>query len=535
MTTPIRFSLLLIALFTFSSCALRAQEPRAYRPPGFAFGWEEPGQHPDHIVLNLTEDPSESMSVSWRTSTAVTKGYAEIAVATGAPKFWRTAKTYRATTEIGDFEHVLAAETTNVYHTVTFTDLEPDTRYAYRVGDGDIWSEWIQFRTATRGPAPFSFLYVGDAQNYILELWSRLIREGYRKAPEASFIIHAGDLVNTANNEREWHEWFEAGGWIHGMLPSISTPGNHEYRSRTLAEQEAGERYLSVQWRPQFNLPLNGPAGVDTLAETAYYVDYQDARIVSLNSNKLQAEQIPWLDSVLSNNPQKWTVLTFHHPLFSASERRNNDELRAAWKPIFDKHDVDLVLQGHDHSYARGRTDIPERNVVAGLNTRDYTGTVYVVSVSGGKMYRLRPNAWKDFEGAERDRGAENTQLFQVISIDGDRLSYGSYTATGALYDAFDLVKEVGKPNRFVERKDEAIPARRHDNTISYYDELPEELEVKVKEQYPGFELDRVDYYDEPEFNGYVLRLYDAAETRLDLRIDTEGEVLEERMEKKEK
>ena len=42
---------------------------------------------------------------------------------------------------------------------------------------------------------PFSFFYVGDAQNYILELWSRLIREGY-KAPTASFIIHAGDLIN---------------------------------------------------------------------------------------------------------------------------------------------------------------------------------------------------------------------------------------------------------------------------------------------------------------------------------------------------
>jgi len=58
-------------------------------------------------------------------------------------------------------------------------------------------------------------LYVGDAQNYILELWSRLIREGYKKAPDASFVIHAGDLVNNAHSEQQWQEWFDAGGWIH--------------------------------------------------------------------------------------------------------------------------------------------------------------------------------------------------------------------------------------------------------------------------------------------------------------------------------
>ena len=84
--------------------------------------------------------------------------------------------------------------------------------------------------TAHETNEPFSFLYVGDAQNYILELWSRLIRESYKKAPDAKFIIHAGDLVDEAHNESEWHEWFMAGGWIHISLPSLAVPGNHEYR-----------------------------------------------------------------------------------------------------------------------------------------------------------------------------------------------------------------------------------------------------------------------------------------------------------------
>ncbi len=520
-----------LALTVVGMIGLAAQvdgqiEKRAYRTPEFVYDWDQPGAHPDHIVLNLTADPATSMSVTWRTSTDITSGYAEIAPATAAPKFWRNAITLKARTETFDASDVPGAEVVSNYHSVTFTDLIPDTVYAYRVGNGKIWSEWIQFRTAAAEPKPFSFLYVGDAQNFILELWSRLIRESYRKAPDASFIIHAGDLINNAHNEHQWHEWFSAGGWIHRMLPSIATPGNHEFQPRTPEGWALGLSELSIQWRPQFTLPDNGP---DSLDETVYYVDYQDARIISLNSTEQQENQVAWLDSVLTENDRKWTVVTFHHPLYSASERRNNEELRALWKPLFDKHQVDIVLQGHDHSYARGRTPPQAENVVAGVNARDYTGTAYVVSVSGGKMYRLRPNAWDDFEEAERDRGAENTQLFQVIHIDGDTLAYKAYTATGHLYDAFDLVKSPdGQPNRFIERQQEAIPVRTHTNTIAYEDSLPEEMQLALESKYEGFEVSRVIYYDEPEFCGYQVRMV-KEDTRLDLTVDEHGNVLEEK------
>jgi len=456
-----------VSLLVFIEPCAQAQD-HVHHSPQYEAQWDDRGHHPDHIVLNLTEDPSTSMSVTWRTEAAIQKGFAEIAIATAAPKFWRNAKSHNAETEILDATHVLQAGGTASYHTVTFKDLIPDTLYAYRVGDGVHWSEWFQFRTASDENKPFSFLYVGDAQNNILDLWARLIREGFRKAPDAGFMLHAGDLVNDAHSEQEWHEWFLAGGFIHSMVPGISTPGNHEYRPRTEEEAARNIRSLSVQWRPQFNLPLNG---LPDHEETVYYVDYEDARIISLDSNQPPGEQTAWLEKVLKENPRKWTIVTYHHPLYSASERRDNAELREAWKPLFDKYGVDLALQGHDHSYARGRSRPYGENVVEGLNKRDYTGTVYVVSVSGGKMYNLEPDRWHAFEGVEQDRNAENTQLFQVVSIDGDRLSYESYTATGELYDAFDLVKsESGLPNRFIERKGEAIPPRYHHNTIPYND-----------------------------------------------------------------
>ncbi|MFY0654302.1 MAG: metallophosphoesterase family protein [Cyclobacteriaceae bacterium] len=515
-------SLIILLLVSSQSIA----QKKAYKTPQFAKDWSKAGEHPDHIVLNYGQDAATMASVTWRTNTEKTKGYAEIAIATAAPKFWRNAITHKAKTETMDASKVLMAEAISNYHSVTFEGLKPETLYAYRVGDGKIWSEWIQFRTASKEAKPFSFLYVGDAQNYILELWSRLIREGYRKGPDASFIIHAGDMINNAHSERQWHEWFTAGGWIHRMLPSISVPGNHEY-GKMFEEDE--ERQLSTQWRPQFTLPENG---VDGLEETNYYIDHQGMRIIALNSLRNFEEQTDWLEKTLSNNPNNWTVVTYHHPLFSASAGRSNEELRELWKPLFDKYKVDLALQGHDHSYARGRVEPyladEEKNILNGLNKRDYTGTVYVVSVSGGKMYSLRPNAWEGWD-AERDRAAENTQLVQHIEVDGDKLSYKSYTATGDLYDAFDLIKQQdGKPNKFIERRAYAIEARRHSNTIPYQDELPLDIRSDLEKNYKGYEIDRVTYVDDENFNGYYVRVKNE-KGRIDLTISESGKILKKK------
>lgn len=395
---------------------------------------------PDRVVLTWDGDPATTAAVTWRTSTAILTSEAEIAKADASPNFARYAKKVGAYVE--RFEEKNYAWHS---HSVTFEELEPNTLYAYRVGSGEIWSEWFQFRTAKRGPAPFTFVYFGDAQNNLLSMWSRTIRAAYADAPKADFFLHAGDLVNRANRDSEWSEWFKAGGWVHATIPVIATPGNHEYyRTPT------GERKLSNKWRHTFTFPEHGPAG---LAETVYYVDYQGARIISLNTNQDREKQVPWLERVLQNNPHRWTFVTFHHPLYSTKEGRDNKELRELWKPLFDTYAVDLVLQGHDHTYGRGS------NKPVGLSTRaDEVGPVYVVSVSGPKMYKLTDKVWFD-------RGAENTQLYQVISVKGDTLAYKAFTATGELYDAFDLIKHDGEPNRMVDRKPRT-PERRHKNTL---------------------------------------------------------------------
>lgn len=393
-----------------------------------------PTSSPDRIILNLTEDPIHSLAVNWRTDTAVTQSLAQVAPATHGPEFVKQVRDISGNIEMLVHKSENDPEVAANYHSVMIDGLEPGKKYVYRVGSEQGWSEWFQIQM----PEPekkLTLIYFGDAQNNLKSMWSRVIRQAYSRIPEADFMLHAGDLINRHDRDVEWGEWFYAGSFIHAMIPSVMTPGNHEYKNVV----------LSPQWRKQFNLPQNGPKGLE---EVCYQVNYPNLKVISLDSEQIDESeefriaQRDWLDSVLTNDPRKWTAITFHYPIFSTKPNRDNVEFRNEFKPIFDKHKVDIVLQGHDHAYGRGMVN----NVPTGYQVKEKTsGTMYVVSVSGPKMYEVSDDPWMD-------RRAANTQLFQIITIEGDVLSYGAYTATGDLYDAFDLNKTAGSPNKLVNK-----------------------------------------------------------------------------------
>ena len=384
-----------------------------------------PGPIPDRVILTWSDDVSTTQTVTWRSDLSGEASFLEYSKADAGPDFPEQAQSIQANTSILDVDGVKA-----FYHNVKMDSLHPGGIYVYRVGREGFWSEWFQFRTAPKQAEPFSFIYFGDAQNNLKSMWSRVIRQAYSEMPQAKFMLHAGDLINRTNKDNEWGEWHYSGGFINAMVPSIPSPGNHEY-----ARDENKELYLDPHWDKTFTLPQNGPEG---LRKSVFYIDYGDCRIISLDSQEInlnpesRRKQAQWLREVLGNNPKKWTIITFHHPIFSSKEGRDNKEFREVFKPIFDTFDVDLVLQGHDHTYGRG-TNIPQ-----GLNVKDDKAqTVYVVSVSGPKMYNLSTDRWMD-------RAASNTQLYQIISVEDQKLSFTAFTALGELYDAFEIQKGPG-------------------------------------------------------------------------------------------
>jgi hypothetical protein len=331
------------------------------------------------------------------------------------------------------------------HHSVTFDNLRPDTLYAYRVRGHDTWSEWYQFRTA-REDGPFSFLYFGDAQNSVRSHFSRVIREAFMEVSRPALVLHAGDLVNqrAGIHDDEWGEWFEAGGFLHAMVPSMPVTGNHEFIN-VVDENGDTRRVLTDLWEAQFTVPGNGPPGH---RDTVYFVDYQGVVFVVLDSTRaLEDEesarlQASWLDDVLSRHPRRWVIVSHHHPMHSVSLGRDNPELRKHWQPLYQRHGVDLVLQGHDHVYGRG-TNLPE-----GATLVDNTvGTVYVVSVAGPKMYLVAEPARDHYE-----RVGEDVQLYQVIRVEANRLVFESRTVTGQLYDAFDIQRLPDGRNQLIDR-----------------------------------------------------------------------------------
>lgn len=424
---------LIFTSFLWLSIALllNAQD-RDYYPPSAV---------PDRIMLNLTTEPTTSMAVTWRTGLYVDSGFVQYTLADPSPDLEANSRI-----KVAEKTSYLSDMNGAHYFSAIMDSLAPGTLYAYRVGDKNHWSEWAHFKTANSADQPLSFIYFGDAQNDLKSMWSRAIRGAFQQMPKADFLLHAGDLVNRKNRDHEWGEWFYAGGWIYQMIPSLATPGNHEY-----GYDADGNYVLSTLWNPTFTLPENGPSG---LKETAYYIDYQNIRVISIDAPRFLKYdhdaliQTQWLESILSNNEQPWTVVTMHYPIYSTKFGRDNEELRVALQPLFEKYNVDIVLTGHDHTYGRG-TNLP-----IGARLKDaLDGPIYVVSVSGPKMYDLGLDEWMQ-------RGASNTQLYQLIHVDGNEMKFEAYTVDNQLYDAFELRKDADGNRLFIDLTPVDVPER---------------------------------------------------------------------------
>jgi hypothetical protein len=369
---------------------------------------------PDQIVLTWSDDPKTTQAIQWRTSNDIETGAVRFRKQGGSD--WTLVK--------AETKPLLSFNTANdplVHrHTAVLRGLQPGMTYEYSVGDGSEggWIGPSAFTTAPAETVPFTFIYMGDAQNG-LDTWGSLVRKAYAEEPEAAFYVMAGDLVNRGNERDDWDSFFFNAASVYDRRQLVPAIGNHEDQG------ELGPwMYLDL-----FDLPDNGPAGLEP--ERAYSFEYSNALFVILDSNLPAAAQTEWLEQQLANTEATWKFVVYHHPAYSSGPTRNNPQVRKLWGALFDKYHVDLALQGHDHAYLRTYPMKDEQRVGSPAE-----GTIYIVSVSGTKYYEQGDFDYTEF-------GMTNVSTYQVldIQIDGNTLTYKAYDVDGAVRDQFVIEK----------------------------------------------------------------------------------------------
>ena len=390
-----------------------------YNPPEpFYF----PSSVPDRILLTWSDDPCTSREVTWQCDTLSKNGLLQLVNV----NLGRDTISFPSSRQIIKTQGGAAA-----YYRVGIKSLKSGIKYSYRVGNDGKWSEWYTFKTCSSSDSAYSFIFIGDVQDSINGKAGDLFKKAYANQPDASFILFIGDMIERPHDVY-WKEFFREGGDTFRTIPVIASPGNHEYYKGIV--QKIDERWMS-----HFSFPQNGPK--DFLGRVCYW-DYEDTRYISMDTNGIQdifsaLSQRNWLKKVLEITKQRWKVVIMHHPVYSTSRGRDYFILRYLFKPLLDKFGVDLVLQGHDHAYGRS-AHIPN-SAFPGKQ-----GPVYVVTHASPKIYDIK------FSN-DMDRLATNTQMYQLINVSKDSVSYRAYTFNGTYYDGFTLVKDGEGKNKVID------------------------------------------------------------------------------------
>ena len=270
---------------------------------------------------------------------------------------------------------------------VTIKGLKENTTYFYQVYKDGAWGNVETY--TTKSFSSFSFLYVGDPQigastgrtqdndgnsGKITEQgvtsltnntvttspsgnlaarndaynWNKTLKSAVGAHPEVSFLASAGDQVNYAANETEYAGYL--GAEVLTSLPIATTIGNHDSKS--------------YQYSLHYNNPNSFALSDETYAKghtnagSDYYYTYGNVLFIVLDTNNYNAATHKnVIDKAVKENPDaKWRVVMFHQDIYGSGYDHSDSDgivLRTALTPIMDEYDIDVVLQGHDHTYSR--------------------------------------------------------------------------------------------------------------------------------------------------------------------------------------
>ena len=334
---------------------------------------------------------------------------------------------------------------------------EENTTYYYSYTDDVKNPNWSEVQSyTTKKTTNFQTILVGDPQigasgsqgqgtaddiNIAVDTfnWNKTLEQAKITAPNASFILSAGDQIDYAGtdssdgkNVRE----SEYAGFTYPallrMLPLATTIGNHESKG--------------TDYKYHYNNPNSEDGLGSTNSGSDYYFSYGNVLFISLNSNNRNTvEHRELLKKAVESNPDaKWKVVMFHHDIYGSGQPHSDTDganLRALFVPLMDEFGIDMCLTGHDHSYARSYlmadgTAIQYDDSVA-INPE---GTLYIAagSASGSKFYKLATT--KQYYIAERS----NTQIptFSTIDFSDESIVIKTYDYNGNKYaDDYTLYK----------------------------------------------------------------------------------------------
>ena len=216
----------------------------------------------------------------------------------------------------------------------------------------------------------------------------------YRAQVPFDFVLMLGDNLYGRPSAREFADAFErpykplldAGVRFHAIL------GNHDAADNRL-------------------YPLFGMDG-----QRYYTWARENTRFFGIDTNRLDAAQMAWLENALKQSLERWKIVYFHHAIYSGGKRHgSNIELRVKLEPLFVRYGVNVVFSGHDHIYQRFK---PQK------------GITYFVEGASGKL-RKGISA-----SAESAVAFDQDQSFMLVEIAGSELTFRTITRTGRVIDS---------------------------------------------------------------------------------------------------
>jgi hypothetical protein len=374
---------------------------------------------------------------------------------------------------------------------VTATELKENTTYYYRYYKNGVPSQSASFKTHNFNS--YTMLYVGDPQigaskgqttskGDKLEnasalntaarndsfSWNKTLNTAMAANPNISFVLSAGDQINknvegrSAGNEVEYSGFLSAD-WMKS-LPVATTIGNHDSTNESYSYH--------------FNNPNDTQLG-KTTAGGDYYYKYGPALYIILNTNNYNcAEHEQVIRQAVSSYPNtSWRIVMIHQDIYGSGLDHSDSDgivLRSQLTPLMDKYDVDVVLQGHDHTYSRSyllKSDSKthakydfydwdnvtdeagnvfpynnsvyqdENNCYAIANTMSGSvtnadGTLYMEanSSTGSKFYELIPTK-QDYIAA---RNQNWNPTYSVINVNQNTFSINTYEIAGGKVQNID-------------------------------------------------------------------------------------------------